>query len=269
MIIKKIDEPGAIAAAAKVVEVYQRLVHEIQVGQKLPQIDQTIQKIIEQLKCKSCFFRYRIPHKPPFPSQACLSVNDCIVHGTAGYYNLPLKEGDLLKVDIGISYQGWLADVGWTFSIRSFASEQAERLMACGKRSLLESIDKLRHGRPASDWADSVQNIVESEGFHVCRYFGGHGYGKKLHEPPHISNRRSSDLDPWPEGQTLLQKGMLLAVEPMIAAGTHEVRSTVAGWPAFTADGSLTAHYEADILIQEDGPVNLTAGMNNLPEIIG
>lgn len=269
MIIRKIDEPGVIAAANKVVEVYQRLLQEIEVGQKLPQIDQTIRKIIEQLKCKSCFFHYRIPHKPPFPSYSCLSVNNCIVHGTAGYYDLPLKEGDLLKVDIGIQYQGWLADVGWTFSIRSFASDEAKRLMACGKRSLLDSIDKLRPGRPISDWAESVQNIVESEGFHVCRYFGGHGYGRQLHEPPHISNRRSSDQDPWADANKILQKGMLLAVEPMIAVGTPEVRSTVSGWPVFTADNSLTVHYEADVLIQEDGPVNLTKVMNDLPEIVG
>lgn len=267
MIIKRpADEEAATIAASKVCEVYKVLINEISVGMKIAAIDKAIMRILESLKCKSCFYKYRIPGNPPFPSQACLSVNNCIIHGTAGYYEEPLKPGDLLKVDIGVSYRGWIGDAGWTFAIREYPSEQAKRLMETGKRSLAEGIQSICVGKPVSDFSAKVQQIIESEGFHVCEALGGHGYGQKLHEPPHISNRVDS---PSKDGRLLWQDGMLIAVEPMLAVGTSRIAAKQNQWPVFTADGSLSVHYEADVLVKESGPKILTTEMTHLPDIIG
>src|SRR5207244_10503738 len=120
---------------------------------------------------------------PPFPSHACLSVNDCVVHGTAAYYAKPLGPGDLLKVDIGVTFEGWIGDAAWTYSFGR-PDEEVRRLIACGKESLRLGISGLKPGAPFIEWARAVQGHVERQsGFHLIRGLGGHGYGRKLHGP--------------------------------------------------------------------------------------
>jgi methionyl aminopeptidase len=196
-------------------------------------------------------------------------VNECVVHGTHLMTEEPLKPGDLFSVDIGVSYHGWIGDAAWTYAIE-YADEESQRLMAAGRASLSRGVAAMQPNRPLIDWARAVQACAEDEyGFHLVRGLCGHGYGRKLHGPPSIHNSVPTHPGDWPDAWATFKPGMLLAVEPMIAAGTADTRVEPRKWPIYTADGSRAVHYEADVLITERGPRNLTEDMNRLPDVVG
>lgn len=265
------DIDAAYAAAQKVVETHQRVAAFLKAGQTLFQIDAYVAKTLADLGCRSCFLDYRpgASRVPPFPSHACLSVNECVVHGTASYYREPMKTGDVLKIDIGVNYRGWIGDAAWTYVFGTPPAE-VRRLMDCGKESLRRGVPALHPKNTYLAWAQAVQNHVEREcGFHLIRGMGGHGYGRKLHAAPFVSNVVPTSPNEWPEAFQRCEPGTLIAVEPMIGVGTGQVVQAPREWPVFTADGSLSVHYEHDILITESGPRVLTDGMDQLPDVIG
>lgn len=266
------DTELARAAAQKVVEMHRRLARFLRVGQTLAEIDSFVARNLADLGCRSCFLGYKNSvRSPAFPSHACLSVNDCIVHGTAGYYTLPMKPGDVLKIDIGVTYRGWIGDAGWTY-IFGEPTEQVRRLAEAGKEALRLGIEQLRPGNTYLDWALTVTDVVERRaGFHLVRRLGGHGYGRKLHAAPFVSNvvPTFGESD-WPDANRPCTPGTLVAVEPMLALGTGQTVERKKGyWPIFTADGSVAVHYEHDVLITEDGPRILTEGMEDIKDVVG
>lgn len=274
--LSEADVAGASAAGLAVVHTHQRIAAYLRPGLTLAEIDTFVAKTLADLGCKSCFLHYKQARGPKFPSHACLSVNDCVVHGTAGYYTQPLKQGDLLKVDIGVSKNNWIGDAAWTYSFGKPTPEVA-RLMQCGKDSLKRGIEQLQPGKPYIGWATAVQGCVEGEyKFHLVRGLGGHGLRrmahaedrKALHAPPYVSNVVPSYPGEWPEAFSLITPGTILAVEPMIAIGTGKVREHSGQWPILTADGSMSVHYEHDVLITDKGPRVLTAGLEELNDII-
>lgn len=268
-VTKTRDIDAATDAAACVVKTHERLVSFLRAGLTLAEIDGFVGKTLDELNCKSCFKHYKVHGHPPFPSHSCLSVNNCIVHGMHTMKADPLKPGDLISVDIGVKHHGWIGDAAWTYAIE-FASDEAVRLMDCGKESLRRGIAAMQPGRPLRDWAEAVETYVEGEcGFHLVRGLGGHGYGKRLHEAPFISNQIPRRPSEWPEAMMMYKPGMLIAVEPMIAIGTGEIRSHGRDWPIYTADDSLSVHYEADVIITDTGNRNLTAGLFDLPDVVG
>ncbi len=269
-ILTPAEADAAYASAQCVVEAHRRLTCFVRVGQTLAQIDAEVGRILASLSCRSAFFRYRQGRRPPFPSQSCLSVNECIVHGTAAFNLDPLKSGDLLSIDIGVVHKGWIGDAAWTYAIKE-ASSEAQRLMRCGREALRRGIPCLKPGAPYVDWARAVQICVESEsGFHCVRGLGGHGYFRDdLHRPPYIANVVSDPRSPWAEAMQRWQPGNLVAVEPMISAGTGDTSDDPSSWPILTADRSLSVHYEADVLITSSGPRDLTQGMQDLPDVLG
>lgn len=263
------DAQAARTAARKVVELHEHLADYLRAGQRLAEIDRFVAEVLHKLGCRSAFLHYRVPRMPPFPSHACLSVNDCIVHGTATSYREPLKPGDLLSIDIGVVHQGWIGDAAWTYAIEH-ATEQARRLMSAGKESLRLGCEQLRPGETFMQWARTVQQHVEGEcGFHCVRGLGGHGYGRKLHGPPFIANLVPEHPTEWPDAWSKARPGLLIAVEPMIGVGTGHTDQDPRNWPIYTADGSLSCHYEHDVLITEDGAEILTAGLTQLPDVVG
>ncbi len=266
--IEGADAERAADAAQKVVVVHQRLCEFVREGHTLAAVDSFVAKTLESLGARSCFKGYRAGRLPPFPSHACLSVNECVVHGTAGYYEKPLKRGDLISIDIGVSYRGWIGDAAWTYAIGE-ASDEAKRLMKAGVESLRLGIEQLRPGNTYTEWARTVQGCVEGDyKLHLVRGLGGHGYGRRLHEPPFISNTVPRFPMEWPDGSRECAPGTLVAVEPMIAVGTGETSQARGEWPIFSADGSLAVHYEHDVLITEEGPRVLTAGLDELPQVL-
>lgn len=267
--ISEQDRAGAEAAAACVVEIHRRLVDSVRAGWTLAQIDALVARHLGDLGCVSCFKGYKVRGHPPFPSHSCLSVNDCVVHGTHDMTDRPLAEGDLLSVDIGVKHRGWIGDAAWSYAIAGCDKLGAE-LLAAGRESLRLGIEAMQPGRPLIDWAKVVQGHAERRcGFCLVRGLGGHGYGRSLHAAPYVANTVPTYPGEWSEAWSLWRPGMLVAVEPMIAVGTTETRSEGSAWPIHTADGSLSVHHEADVLITAAGPVNLTAGLFDLPDLVG
>tara|TARA_R110002096_G_scaffold173781_10_gene349085 strand:- start:30922 stop:31743 length:822 start_codon:yes stop_codon:yes gene_type:complete len=262
------DHQAAYVAAQKVVETHHALADFLAEGQTLAQIDRFVGETINKLGGASCFFKYRPGRMPPFPSQSCLSVNDCVVHGTAGYLTRPMVAGDVLSVDIGIKYRGWFGDAAWTYVFGEMTDE-IKRLTDSGKESLAEGIKELRPGNTYMAWAKRVQGIVEGEyGFHLIRGLGGHGCGRKLHSPPWISNVVPSYPGEWPDGNLECKPGTIVAVEPMIGVGTGMIEQADKDWPIYTADHSMSVHYEHDVLITEDGQEILTAGLEQISDVV-
>lgn len=276
------EADAAYAAAQKVVQTHRRLSAWLRPGMTLAQIDAQVAAILADIHCESCFFQYVVPGHPPFPSHACLSLNDCVVHGYAAYHRDPIKPGDLLKIDIGVWFRGWVGDAAWTYSVGE-PSPQVRRLMDCGKEALASGVLRLRVGAPYMDWAVTVQDCVEKKyGYRCIENWGGHGIGRRkspkdrgLHLPPHLLNHRPATAASWPEGTHLWQSGNLMAVEPMIAVGTGKTTQKpfpyaprLTDWPVYTADGSLAVHYEHDVLLTDQGPRVLTEGLELTPDVI-
>jgi len=269
MLTKPEDIEGATAAAKRVVEIHQRLADWLRVGQTLAHIDAFVAQCLSDLKSKSAFRGYRTGRYPQFPSHACLSLNDVVVHGTAGMTTKPIEAGDLLSIDIGVKYKGWIGDAAWTYAFETIDKE-ARRLCECGRECIKRGIAQLQPGAPLIRWAEAVEDYVEGEcGFHLVRGLGGHGYGRELHGPPFVSNVRPNNRLEWPDSKFVLKPGVLIAVEPMIAVGTPELRQEPRKWPIATADGSLAVHYEHDVLITESGPRVLTKDLDELPYVVG
>ena len=278
MIRTPAEADAAYSAAQLVVRTHERLVNFLKAGQTLAQIDQFVAATLDDFGSRSCFLHYRAGRTPPFPSHACLSLNDCVVHGTAGFVTRPIQQGDLLKIDIGVAKNGWLGDAAWTYSIGK-PEPKIRKLMDCGKESLRRGVAQLHPKNTYSAWARTVQDYVEHEcHFHLIRGLGGHGYGRagnkkpyrdELHAPPYVSNVMPEYGTSWTEANMRCEPGTLVAVEPMIAIGTGEIRGVNHDkWPILTADGSMSVHYEHDVLITENGPRVLTEGLDALPDVI-
>jgi len=262
------DQAAVYDAAQRVVETHRRLSGWLRCGLTLAEIDDYVADVLAELNCRSCFLGYRIPRHLPFPNHACLSVNDCVVHGTSESYLEPMRPGDVLKIDIGVLHQGWIGDAARTYVFGDM-TEDVKALTDCGKESIRLGLEQLRPGKRLIHWARTVQRYVEDRcGFSLVRGLGGHGYGKELHTAPHISNNVPDIPGEWPEAQREFTPGMLLAVEPMIAAGGPQIMQRGRTWPIYAADGSQTVHYEHNVLITEDGHRLLTEGLEDVPDVI-
>jgi methionyl aminopeptidase len=262
------DIPLAEAAAQRVVQTHQRLVAYLRHGMTLGQIDAFVAQTLAELGCESCFRGYKQPRLPAFPSHACLSVNDCVVHGTAASHLAPLTDGDVLKIDIGVRYRGFIGDAAWTYAFGTPSSD-VRRLMEAGKESLRRGIATMRSGNLLIEFARAVQGHVEGEcGFSLIRGLGGHGIGRSLHQAPYVSNVVPEHRQDWTEAHEKWRPGVLVAVEPMLAMGQHKLKPGGNQWPVRTADGSMCVHYEHDVLVTESGPRVLTAGLEDLPDVI-
>ncbi|MFL5361372.1 MAG: type I methionyl aminopeptidase [Myxococcales bacterium] len=189
-----------------------------------------------------------------FPKHICISVNDQVVHGIPG--KRKLLDGDLVKLDHGAVVKGWYGDAARTVPVGKISPE-AQKLVDATRESLEAAIRAMVPGNRVSDIGAAVQGVIEPHGFGIVRDYVGHGIGKRPHEDPQVPNYGPAL---WTRGQPnpRLRPGMVLAVEPMINAGTHEVRTLGDGWTVVTRDGRNSAHFEHTIAVTEDGPVVLT-----------
>lgn len=184
-----------------------------------------------------------------FPYALCCSPNNCVIHGMPN--KDPLCNGDILSIDFGVQYKGYFGDSAFTIAVGEITSEAA-KLMAVTEQSLYKGIACALTGGRLFDISAAVQNQVEKNGFSVVRDFVGHGIGRKLHEDPRVPNYGVA-------GRGLqLKPGMVLAIEPMVNQGVHEVKVMADGWTVVTADGKLSAHFEHTVAITESGPEILT-----------
>ena len=243
--IKSERELSLMRQACKITAAARALAGEmVRPGVSTKQIDKAVHDYIVSQGAKPSFLGYH-----GFPASACISVNSTVIHGIPGGY--VLKEGDIVSVDVGAFYKGYHGDCAATFACGAISAE-AQRLIDVTKQSFFEGIRFATRGHRVSDISHAVQKHVESNGFSVVRSFVGHGVGAQLHEEPEVPN-----YGPAGHGPRLLP-GMTLAIEPMVNAGTHEVRVLRDGWTTVTADGMLSAHYENTVLITDGEPEILT-----------
>jgi methionyl aminopeptidase len=224
-----------------------RIVHRVleAVGQTIApgvtsrELDRLAEKIIRDAGGVPAFLNYR-----GYPATLCISVNDVIVHGIPK--DVPLKEGDIVGIDCGVLYKGYYGDAARTFAVGEIAPE-AQRLLEVTEEALRRAVAQVRPGGRLSDIGHAVQRYAESHGFSVVREFSGHGIGASLHEDPQIPNYGAPGKGPK------LKPGMVLAIEPMVNAGSYGVRMDADGWTARTEDGSLSAHFEYSVAVTPRG----------------
>jgi methionyl aminopeptidase len=184
-----------------------------------------------------------------FPKAICISPNDMIVHGIPGSYQV--ADGDLLTLDVGVTLDGYVADTAYTFAVGEVSAE-AERLLEVGQAALAAGIEQAQVDNRIGDVSAAIQRVVEEAGFAVVRALVGHGVGRAYHEDPQIPNYGT------PGRGARLSSGMTLAIEPMITAGGVDIVLDDDQWSVFTADGSLSAHFEHTVAVTEAGPRILT-----------
>jgi methionyl aminopeptidase len=184
-----------------------------------------------------------------FPKTLCTSVDGQVVHGIPG--RRVLRDGEILSVDCGAIVDGYYGDSAMTFAVGTVSAE-AQRLMDVTRESLEAGIGQCVPGRRLYDVSSAVQAVAESAGFSVVREYVGHGIGRSMHEDPQVPNYGKPGTGP------VLKPGMVLAIEPMINAGSADVRSLDDGWTVVTVDGSLSAHFEHTVAITANGPMVLT-----------
>lgn len=241
--LKSMQQIESLRAANRVVaEVLARLVEEASPGVSTAELDRISESLCRERGAVPAFKGYQ-----GFPASLCASINDEIVHGIPSEDRV-LKEGDLLSVDFGAVLDGWVGDAALTIEIGEVGAE-THRLNEVTRESLDRAIAQVRPGNRVSDISRAVQQHVEVAGFGVIRDFVGHGIGREMHEDPQVPNFVGSG------GPDLrLEVGVVLAIEPMVAAGRPESRVLDDRWTAVTADGSLAAHWEHSVAVTEHGP---------------
>lgn len=214
-------------------------------GVSLLDLDKEADRFIRERDCYPGFVGYE-----GYRNAICTSVNDQVVHGVPT--NRKLRDGDLLSLDAGLIHRGFWADAGLSVGIGKL-SPQAQRLIDVTRQALAVGIDKAQVGNRIGDISAAIQQHVEAAGFSVVRQFVGHGIGRDMHEDPQVPNFGIAGRGP------LLKPGMVLAIEPMVNAGSPEVALLGDGWTVVTVDHSLSAYFEHSVAITADGPEVLTA----------
>lgn len=246
IIIKTQREIEIMRKAGKIVAGAHELVKRyIKPGISTMELDKIVEDYIRSCSALPAFKGYN-----GFPASICASVNDEVVHGIPSS-SVILKEGDIISVDIGSIFEGYVGDGAKTFPVGKIDSEK-ELLIKVTRQSFYEGIKYAKPGFRLSDISHAVQTHAESFGFSVVRDFVGHGVGRKMHEDPQIPNFGKPGKGPR------LQKGMVLAIEPMINAGTYHVNILSNDWTVVTLDGKPSAHYEHTIAITDGEPELLT-----------
>jgi methionyl aminopeptidase len=185
-----------------------------------------------------------------YPASICTSVNEEVVHGIPSRKRI-LQEGDIISLDLVVEYEGYMADAARTYGVGKISPE-AQHLIDTAEKSFFEGIKYAREGYRLFDISHAIQQYVEGEGFGVIRDYTGHGIGSEMHEDPPIPNYGKAGKGPR------LQRGMTLAIEPMITQGSYETDTLTDNWTVVTKDGGLAAHYENTVVITDGEPELLT-----------
>jgi methionyl aminopeptidase len=246
VIVKKTPEQieKMAAAGAILVRTLNLLQGKIRPGVTTKELDDAAEKFIRSQGAEPAFKGYR-----GFPGSICASPNSMVVHGIPGGYRL--ERGDIISVDVGVVYDGWVADAARTFPVGPVSAD-AQKLLDTTRGSLMAAVPQIRAGNRLGDVSNAIQTYVEGAGLSIVRSLVGHGIGRQMHEDPQIPNYGPPGRGP------LLEEGMVLAIEPMVTAGRHQVRMADDHWAIYSQDGSLAAHFEFTIAVTSEGPRVLT-----------
>ncbi len=245
IILKSPQEIDQMAKAGRIVgEVLLKLKEEVAPGITTDDLDRIAEEMIRKKGGIPTFIGYR-----GYPKSLCTSVNEQVVHGIPS--NLVLKEGDIVGIDLGVTFGGYVGDSAVTVPVGVIQPE-AEKLLKVTQESLEKGIEQVVDGKRLGDIGYAVQSHAEAAGFSVVRDFVGHGIGRAMHEEPQVPNFGKPGTGPR------IKVGMVLAIEPMVNVGTPEVLTLSDGWTVVTKDRKLSAHFEHTIACTADGPRVLT-----------
>ena len=215
------------------------------------EIDAAIERLFDEHSAIPLF--KGVHGKVPFPAVACISVNEAVVHGIPG--DRVLKEGDIVSIDTGCKLDGWCGDAAATYPVGR-VDHQAQRLLEITRGTLDLAIDLMGSRSRWSEVAHQIAKFVEGAGFAVVEKLVGHGIGRKMHEDPQVPNFANNEF--LKKGDFSLKPGLVVAIEPMVNAGTKEVKILGDHWTQVTADGKYSAHFEHTVALTKDGPRLLT-----------
>ena len=240
-------------AGQLVAQAHQIVKRMIEPGVSTGEIDAAVDQFFSEVGAEPLFKGY--PGETPFPASTCMSVNEQVVHGIPGDYRL--KSGDILSVDTGCRIKGWCGDAAWTYPVGD-VSPATQRLLDAGEEALNVAIEQFGRQKKWSAVAGKMMQVAKKYQFSLVEKFVGHGIGREMHEAPQVPNytRKSLDRDDFE-----LQPGLVLAIEPMMNAGTPEIRVLKDKWTVVTKDGKLSVHFEHTVALTSDGPVRLTEGV--------
>jgi methionyl aminopeptidase len=246
IIIKSEQEIVTMRQSGKVTgRILSELFDFIRPGISTGAIDEFVSEIIRKSGMTPSFLGYN-----GYPASVCASINSEVVHGIPSTKRI-LREGDIISVDVGCTHKGYVTDAARTYAVGSISAE-AQKIMDAAKDSFFEGLKFCKLGYRLSDISYAIQTKAEGEGFSVIRDLVGHGVGRNMHEEPQIPNYGQPGRGPR------LAKGMVFAIEPMIAQGTYEIVTAADNWTLSMADGKLSAHYENTVVITEGEPELLT-----------
>lgn len=246
IIIKSGQEIELMRRAGKVCgDILKELGNIIKPGISTMEIDRFVEKTVKANGMKASEKGYC-----GYPASVCVSINEEVVHGIPSKKRI-LREGDIVSVDLVVEYKGYMADAARTYAVGEISPE-ARHLIETAEKAFFDGVAFAKEGYRLSDISNAIQKTVEGEGFGVIRDFVGHGIGSDMHEDPQIPNYGKPGKGPR------LQKGMTLAIEPMITQGSYEVDVLQDNWTAVTIDGGLAAHYENTVVITDGEPQLLT-----------
>jgi len=237
--IEKMKVAGQIVA-----RVLKRLSAMVEPGITTGDLDYEAERMIRDAGAYPTFKGYN-----GYTASICASINDEVVHGIPG--KRKLREGDIIGIDCGATYQGYVGDSAVTVPVGN-VSEQVKRLMETTRQSLYKAIEKCQVGNRLGDVCNAVQAYVEPLGYSVVRNYCGHGIGRAMHEEPQVPNYGRAGTGP------VLREGLVIAIEPMINLGRHDVKVLSDGWTVITMDGQPSAHFEHTVAITQEGPQILT-----------
>ncbi len=246
--IKSPREIALMREAGRIVsETFAVLAKAIKPGVTTLELDRLAENFIRQKKARPAFKGLY-----NFPASICTSVNEEVVHGIPGQRKL--KEGDIISIDLGVELNGYFGDGARTFPVGEISAD-AKTLLKVTREALTVGTRQARAGNRLFDISHAIQSYVEGHGFSVVRDYVGHGIGRAMHEEPQVPNYGK------PGRGLRLVSGMTLAIEPMVNAGTHAVRTLADNWTVVTLDGKLSAHFEHTVLVLNNKPEILTAGV--------
>jgi methionyl aminopeptidase len=242
--LKSEDELKVMREAGQIVgRTLEQIRAMVRPGLNLLEIEKFVQDEFRRAGAKETFRHYSPgPKYPPYPSNICISINDQLVHGIPR--DRTLKEGDLVTLDLGATYRGYVGDAAITVGVGNVTPEAAQ-LMRVTEDSLWSGIRAARTGRWLNDIRGAIEDTIRPFGYGIVKGYGGHGVGRDMHEEPHIENfrQRAKGIP--------LRNGLVLALEPMVTLGNPEVAEGPDGWTVSTKDGSLCCHFEHTIAIRE------------------
>jgi methionyl aminopeptidase len=237
------------AANAIVAEILGELRARVRPGVTTGELDALAEELTRRKGARPAFKGYTVGGRV-FPASVCISINDEVVHGVPSSRRV-LREGDIVGLDFGVCFQGYYGDAAMTVPVGQVSGE-AERLMRTTQAALAAGIEAIRPGAHVGNISAAIQDTAEAAGYSLVREFVGHGIGRSLHEDPQVPNYRTGARG------VRLQEGLVLAIEPMVNAGTHEVYVKEDGWTAATRDGRLSAHFEHSVAVTPNGPYVLS-----------